>query len=612
MTGFELPSVFPQSSGSSFVSVAHPEDLGLDVFVEQNLALSRELQGTDFLGGGYGDGLNYAQRHALGLLTAFEQDPEIIRRRQAVVRELLANAPLRTFLLTRTLTPKDALHHSTSWDALFAMAVKVGQEFLAYVHDLHALLPDSDASSDLKKLKGALQVSQESGDVKSLSDLVNEVTGPTKTQVQFHLYEPQSSSWMNPRHYYYISVETVLGRKMQENGRMDDNYDLCRPHVHGESVIYRIVAEQVAKQGDESLNGESRREIRINVVLDEIAKTAHGTVTYEAFSWSRLWKNILSGKFMDSCMVGRTKDVSFAFDEMTHRCRDTIRYAVGRLGNTLYNDVMDGQRIIKNLVVELRTLALLAEFYVGAQKQGIPVTFPMVFAKEEARTHVEDLVELNLLKNTPVENIVPNTVDLSSQRSLCVLTGPVRNGKSTYCMATGQVYATTQAGLPALAKRAEVSVKDCVISHCPRPGDVRMGTSKHSRDLQNLVNLAQQVTPYSLVILDDFCTGAEPEAGKHRLEEGVRAVSKTGATMLVPTHFHNLIQLAQELPFGVNLRALAEPDGNGRIAYLFKVGDGWSTFTGEVELATQMGADYGALMSTLEARVERKELTLRT
>jgi len=277
------------------------------------------------------------------------------------------------------------------------------------------------------------------------------------------------------------------------------------------------------------------------------------------------------------------------------------------MGNSSRN--LDAQvRALVNPVNELRYLARSAEVIKDWERKGIPTVTPKIELMDKGVAEIKNLYDPLLLSRG--EEVVPNDVYITPEENSFVITGPNKNGKTTYTNSIASAHVLTAAGWKIPAESARISPIDKAITHIVRPGDLRSGTSRYENELLRIKEVFDEVTPNSLVILDEMFTGTKPEDGKIQAEAVLRQLQRTGAKVLISTHYHNLIDAANDLPNATNLYCVAHKKQDD-LVYTFKIDRGSSDQSEGLYLARKMGADGRGLSRILENRQQNGEIALR-
>ncbi|MBI4627229.1 MAG: DNA mismatch repair protein MutS [Candidatus Rokubacteria bacterium] len=250
-------------------------------------------------------------------------------------------------------------------------------------------------------------------------------------------------------------------------------------------------------------------------------------------------------------------------------------------------------------LARLDTLAALAEV-AHARGHVRPVV-----DRSDALTIVEGRHPvLEARAGTPV---VPNDLALDGDARIVILTGPNMAGKSVYLRQTGHLVILAQMGAFVPAREARLGVVDRVFTRVGAQDNLARGQSTFLVEMIETATILNNVTPRSLVLLDEVGRGTSTFDGLAIAWAVVEALhdAAPGAKVLFATHFHELTQLAGRLE-GVNNFHVAVREWNDEIVFLHKVQPGGTDRSYGVQVARLAGlppaviARAKALLAELE------------
>jgi DNA mismatch repair protein MutS len=146
---------------------------------------------------------------------------------------------------------------------------------------------------------------------------------------------------------------------------------------------------------------------------------------------------------------------------------------------------------------------------------------------------------------------IPNDADLSSSNTqILIITGANMAGKSTYMRATALICIMAQAGSFVPARHASIGIIDRIFTRVGAFDDLASGQSTFFVEMLELANILNNVTPKSLVILDEIGRGTSTIDGcsiARAVLEYLHGKSGSGPKTLFATHFHELITAEETL-----------------------------------------------------------------
>ena len=145
------------------------------------------------------------------------------------------------------------------------------------------------------------------------------------------------------------------------------------------------------------------------------------------------------------------------------------------------------------------------------------------------------------LKLPEGEEIVANDISFTPSDSLIyVLTGPNRGGKSVITCAIGLGVCMMQLGMFFPARSATVSPADAIYTHFPTGADDTIDKGRLGEECARLVEIFDNVTKYSIVLLDESLSSTGSYEGSYIASEVLSGFAIAGCRCLFATHLHEL------------------------------------------------------------------------
>ena len=169
---------------------------------------------------------------------------------------------------------------------------------------------------------------------------------------------------------------------------------------------------------------------------------------------------------------------------------------------------------------------------------------------------------------------VPNDVDLSgSGTQILIITGANMAGKSTYMRAAALICIMAQAGSFVPARHASIGIIDRIFTRVGAFDDLASGQSTFFVEMLELANILNNITPKSLVILDEIGRGTSTVDGcsiARAVLEYLHGKGAAGPKTLFATHFHELITAEETLKRVKNYH-FAVKETNDEVIFLRKL-----------------------------------------
>jgi DNA mismatch repair protein MutS len=212
---------------------------------------------------------------------------------------------------------------------------------------------------------------------------------------------------------------------------------------------------------------------------------------------------------------------------------DALRTAIGREIARI--------QCAARILAELDVLAALADV---AAREGY------------ARPAITDGFELEITagrhpvveRMMPRDKFIPNDVRLTNDARIVILTGPNMAGKSTLLRQVGLIVVLAQVGSFVPASAATIGVCDRVFTRVGASDNLVRGQSTFMVEMAETSAILHGATHRSLVLLDEIGRGTSTYDGVSiawAVSEHLHNV--VGSKTIFATHYHELVQLADEL-----------------------------------------------------------------
>jgi DNA mismatch repair protein MutS len=212
-----------------------------------------------------------------------------------------------------------------------------------------------------------------------------------------------------------------------------------------------------------------------------------------------------------------------------------------------------------------------------------------------------------VLEARPGNPVTPNDLALDGEARIVILTGPNMSGKSVYLRQAAHITIMAQLGAFVPAREARIGVVDRVFTRVGAQDNLARGQSTFLVEMIETATILNNVTPRSLVLLDEVGRGTSTFDGLAIAWAVVEALHDRGhgAKVLFATHFHELTRLAGRLG-GVRNFHVAVREWNDEIVFLHKVQAGGTDRSYGIQVARLAGlpapvvARSKALLAELE------------
>ena len=135
------------------------------------------------------------------------------------------------------------------------------------------------------------------------------------------------------------------------------------------------------------------------------------------------------------------------------------------------------------------------------------------------------------------EKVIGN--DLAADgKGLVVITGANQGGKSTFLRSVGQAQLMMQGGMFVAAEAFRANVCDGLYTHYRREEDASMVSGKLDEELARMSEIVDQMTPNSVVLLNESFAATNEREGSEIAWQIMRALVETGVKVFFVTHLY--------------------------------------------------------------------------
>ncbi|HYA16638.1 MAG TPA: DNA mismatch repair protein MutS [Bryobacteraceae bacterium] len=242
-------------------------------------------------------------------------------------------------------------------------------------------------------------------------------------------------------------------------------------------------------------------------------------------------------------------------------------------------------------IAELDCAAALAQ--VAAENR---YTRPQFSTNGEMRIASGRHPVIEKLGSEEAARFIPNDLYLNDESDqIAIITGPNMGGKSTYLRQAALIAILAQMGSFVPASSALLPLIDRIFTRIGASDNLSRGRSTFMVEMTETAVILNTATPRSLIILDEIGRGTATYDGLSLAWAVVEYISAhTRAKTLFATHYHELTELADELPGVRNLRVAVKEAGE-RIIFLHKVEPGKADRSYGIEVARLAGLPSGVI-----------------
>ena len=334
--------------------------------------------------------------------------------------------------------------------------------------------------------------------------------------------------------------------------KLDQYRDAMR---NGKKWMAQLEAEERAKTGIKGLKVGYNRIFGyyIEITKANLANLPEGT--YERKQTLANAERFITPALKEKeTLILEAEEKSMALEyELFAEVRETVKSYIERL-----------QRLAKNVA----TIDVLQSFATVSEKYH--------FIKPTMTTGKH---EINLLegRHPVVEKVlgqqtyVPNSVEMTTETDILLITGPNMSGKSTYMRQLALTVIMAQMGCFVPAEKADLPIFDQIFTRIGAADDLISGQSTFMVEMMEANQALRHATDRSLILFDEIGRGTATYDGMALAEAIIEYIHQhVHAKTLFSTHYHELTVLEDSLKGLENIHVGAVEE-NGEVVFLHKM-----------------------------------------
>ena len=365
---------------------------------------------------------------------------------------------------------------------------------------------------------------------------------------------------------------TAIGEEDAIRAGVDASLDELRAlRDGGKEAIARIQTEERARTGISSLK------VGFNKVFGYYIEVTNANRHLVPDDFQR--RQTLAGaeRFVTPALKEYEERVLTAAERIDARERELFEALRARIGGEVAR-----LQCVARVLAELDVLGSFAEV---AEREGY------------ARPVLEDGFALEIVRGRhpvvermmPRDKFIPNDLVLTEDARLVILTGPNMAGKSTILRQVGLLVLMAQMGSFVPAERARIGLCDRVFTRVGASDNLVRGQSTFMVEMTETSAILHTATARSLVLLDEIGRGTSTYDGVSiawAVSEHLH--DRIGCKTVFATHYHELTQLAEELPAVRNFTVAVREVGD-RVLFLHRLVPGGADRSYGIEVGRLAG-----------------------
>ena len=185
------------------------------------------------------------------------------------------------------------------------------------------------------------------------------------------------------------------------------------------------------------------------------------------------------------------------------------------------------------------------------------------------------------------KKVVPLDITLNQEQRILLISGPNAGGKSVCLKTVGLLQYMVQNGmLIPLRETSTVGVFDSIYMDIGDEQSIEDDLSTYSSHLTNMKTMVKNCNSSSLLLIDEFGSGTEPQIGGAIAEALLKNFNARGAFGVITTHYQNLKHFAEDHE-GIINGAMLYDRHEMQALFRLEIGNPGSSFA--VEIARKIG-----------------------
>lgn len=180
------------------------------------------------------------------------------------------------------------------------------------------------------------------------------------------------------------------------------------------------------------------------------------------------------------------------------------------------------------------------------------------------------------------KTVVPLNIHINDELRIVLVSGPNAGGKSVCMKTVGLLQLMVQSGLLIpVHESSEVGIFDNIFADIGDDQSIESDLSTYSAHLTKMRYFVAHATPKSLVLIDEFGTGTDPQFGGPMAEAVLEVLNNKKVRGVITTHYSNLKLFAGNTPGLENASMLFDND-KMKPLYVLEIGKPGSSYAFEI------------------------------
>lgn len=315
----------------------------------------------------------------------------------------------------------------------------------------------------------------------------------------------------------------------------------------GFTRFFRMLSQELDQEYLDIIEDHLERLERQDDVLMsvELGKGNKGTryILYKPRRKERWWKKQLQD-WRERLPSGDRSSYVYQIDDRDENGFKALAELKGRgisqVASALAQSVDHILSFFKMLRLELGFYITCLELRDKLIRKGEPICFPKPLAAGKPMLSARGLYDV-CLSLSMEDRAVGNDVN-GDEKTLVIITGANRGGKSTFLRSLGLAQLMMQCGMFVASEFFRANICDGIYTHFKREEDTTMRSGKLDEELGRMSAIVDRLTPNSIVLFNESFASTNEREGSEIARQIVRALLESGIKVFYVTHMFDLAQ----------------------------------------------------------------------
>ncbi len=399
------------------------------------------------------------------------------------------------------------------------------------------------------------------------------------------------------RFHYFPAISENIGRIIDKQGKIKDNASAKLSELRKEvKTRQSMVSKKI-----QSILLHARKEGLVDEDAEITIRDGRPVIPVIASN-----KRKLGGLVHDESASGKTTYIEPSeIVELNNKIKE-LEYAERREIIKILTDFSDTLRPYLTDLIESYLVLGKFDFTFAKARLAITLNANMPILENKYSFHWKNAIHplLYISHKSLEKSVVPLTIYLTEKDRLLLISGPNAGGKSVCLKTVGLLQYMLQCGLLVpMSENSEVGMYEHIFIDIGDDQSLDNDLSTYSSHLLNMKYFTRHANEKTLLLIDEFGTGTEPQLGGAIAEAILEDLNEKKSFGVITTHYANLKHFANNTP-GITNGAMLFDMNKIEPTYQLAVGKPGSSFA--IDVARKIGLSEEILKNASEKIGEDK------